>query len=70
MPSELLGFGSLERSVLDRVGAFTPSPDDGNSSSFRNVVFSSSVTYRTMDRAQNPSNSMCHTPSPEPLRIY
>jgi hypothetical protein len=35
------------------------SPEDGNRSSFLNVVFSSFLEYRTKDKVQNPSNSYC-----------
>jgi hypothetical protein len=28
------------------------------------------LEYRTMENVQNPSNSMCYTPSSEPFRIY
>jgi hypothetical protein len=31
----------------------TPSPEDGNRSGFRNVVF---LEYQTMDKVQRPSN--------------
>jgi hypothetical protein len=33
-----------------------PSPEDGNRSSFRNVVFSSFLEHRTMDKVQKSSN--------------
>jgi hypothetical protein len=44
-----------------------PSPEDGNRSSFRNVVLS-----RIPDdgKVQKPSNSVCYTPSSEPFTIY
>jgi hypothetical protein len=34
----------------------THSPEDGNKSSFWNVVFSSFLEYQTMDKGQKPSN--------------
>jgi hypothetical protein len=33
-------------------------------------VHLSFLEYRTMDKVQNPSNSECYTPSPDPFRIY
>jgi hypothetical protein len=47
-----------------------PLADDGKGSSFRNVVFSSFLEYRTMDKVRKLSNSECHTPSSEPFRVY
>jgi hypothetical protein len=43
-----------------------PSPEDGNRSSFRNVVF---LEYLKMDKVQKPSNPKCYNPSSEPFRI-
>jgi hypothetical protein len=40
-----------------RVGVSFPSPEDGSRSSFRNVVFSSYLEFRTMDKVQKPSDS-------------
>jgi hypothetical protein len=40
----------------NRVVVFLPSPEDGNRSSFRNVVFSSYLEFRTIDKVQIPSN--------------
>jgi hypothetical protein len=37
-----------------RVCVSLPSPEDGNRSSFRNVVFSMYLEFRTMDKVQNP----------------
>jgi hypothetical protein len=34
------------------------SPEDGNRSRFRNVVFCSYLEYRTMDKVQKPIDSM------------
>jgi hypothetical protein len=39
----------------------SPSPENGNRSSYRNFVFSSLLEYRTIDKVQNPSNSERHT---------
>jgi hypothetical protein len=47
-----------------------PSPEDGNRSSFRNVVLFSLLEFQTMDKVQKTSNPECHTPSSEPFRIY
>jgi hypothetical protein len=41
----------------NRVGVSLPSPEDGNRSSFRNVVFSSYLEFRTMSKVQEPSKS-------------
>jgi hypothetical protein len=49
----------------NRVGV---SSEDGNRSSFRNVVLFSE--YRTMDNVQKPSNSECYAPSSEPFGIH
>jgi hypothetical protein len=35
----------------------SPSPEDGNRSSFRNVVFYNFLEYRKMDKVQKSSNS-------------
>jgi hypothetical protein len=43
---------------LNRIGVSpTPSPEDRNRSSLRNVVFSTFLEYLTMDKVQEPSNS-------------
>jgi hypothetical protein len=34
-----------------------PSPDAGNRSSFRNVLFSTYLEFRTMDKGHKPSDS-------------
>jgi hypothetical protein len=41
-----------------------------NQSRFRNVVFSSLLEYRTMEKSKKPSKPVCYTPSSEPFRIY
>jgi hypothetical protein len=41
----------------NKVGVSLTSPEDGNRSSFRNVVFSSDLGFRTMDKVQKPSDS-------------
>jgi hypothetical protein len=48
----------------------SPSSEDGNNSSFWNVVFSSFSKYWTMDEVWKLSNSEHYTPSSEPFRIY
>jgi hypothetical protein len=52
-----------------RIGV-SPSPEDENRSSFRNVVFSAFLEYWNMDQVQKPINSECYTPSSEYFRIY
>jgi hypothetical protein len=54
----------------NRVGAFLPSPVEGNTSSFRNVVLSSYLEFRKMDNVHTPSYSECYTPSSEPFTVY
>jgi hypothetical protein len=46
-----------------------PPPEEGNKSSFRNVIVFWFVEFRTMDKVQNPSNSDYYTPSPESFRF-
>jgi hypothetical protein len=41
----------------NRVGVAFPSPEDGNRSSFRNVMFSSYLEFRTTDKVQKPADS-------------
>jgi hypothetical protein len=41
----------------NRVGVFLPSPENENRFSFRNVVFSSYLEFRTIDEVQKPSDS-------------
>jgi hypothetical protein len=41
------------------VGVSLRSPEEGNRSSFRNVVFSSCLEFRTTDNVHKPSNSEC-----------
>jgi hypothetical protein len=60
----LLSKGSI------RVGVFLSSPEDGNRHSFQNVVFYSSLEYRTMDKFHKPNDSECYTPSWEPFKFY
>jgi hypothetical protein len=46
------------RTLMDPIGRCLPSPEDGNTSSFRSIVFSSVfLEYRTMGKAQKSSNS-------------
>jgi hypothetical protein len=53
------------------VGVFsTLSPEDGNRSSFRNVVFSSLWNTGRWKSPKKNSNPVCYTPSSEPFRIY
>jgi hypothetical protein len=40
-----------------KVGVSLPSPEDGNTSSFRDVVFSSCLEFWTMDKVHKPSHS-------------
>jgi hypothetical protein len=49
-----------------------PSPEDGNRSSFWNVVFFHCYLgkIRTMDKVRKPSICVCYTPSSEPYSIY
>jgi hypothetical protein len=56
--------GPLERAnfnhwtlTLSKGQVSPPSPEDGNRSSFRNVVFSNLLEYRTMDINPKPNNS-------------
>jgi hypothetical protein len=67
---------NLNRPVIEvrvsggrRVEVSLPSHEDGNRSGFRNVVFSSYLEFRTMDRVQNLSNSDCNTLASELFRI-
>jgi hypothetical protein len=53
----------------NRIGVSLPSPEEGNRSSFRNVVFYSYLEFRTMNKVQKPSDSDCYTPSSEPFRF-
>jgi hypothetical protein len=47
-----------------------PSPEDGNRSSVRNVLFSSYLEFRPMPKVQEPSNSACFTPTLEPFWFH
>jgi hypothetical protein len=46
------------------------SPEDGNRSRFPNVVFTSYIEFRTIDRIQKTSNSECYSLSSEPFRVF
>jgi hypothetical protein len=54
----------------NRLGVSLSLPDDGKRSSFRNVVFSGCLEFRTMDKVYKLSDSECYAPSSEPVRIY
>jgi hypothetical protein len=41
----------------NRVGVFRPSPEDGNTCSFRYTVSSSYLEFPTMDKAHKPTDS-------------
>jgi hypothetical protein len=47
-----------------------PSREDGNRSSFRYVVFSSYLEFRTMGKVHKPSDSECCAPKSEPYRFF
>jgi hypothetical protein len=54
--------GPLERANLNhwtRASVPLPSHEDGNRSSFRNVVFSSNLEFLTMDKAHKPCDFKC-----------
>jgi hypothetical protein len=46
--------------VPNNVGVFLLSPENGNRSSFRNVMFSSYLEFRALDKVQKPSDSEVH----------
>jgi hypothetical protein len=50
------------------IGVSCPSPEDGNRSSFRNVVFFCFIEYRTMDKVQKPSSLECLYHRQNPLK--
>jgi hypothetical protein len=50
---------------LNSLGVSHPSPDEGNRSSFRNVL-----EYRMMDKVKKNNNLECYKPSSELFRIY
>jgi hypothetical protein len=52
------------------VGVSLYSPEDGNSSSFRNSVISSYLEFRTMDTVPRSHDSECHTQSSQPFIFY
>jgi hypothetical protein len=53
-----------------RVDVSFHSPEDGNITSFRNIVYSSYLEFRTMDKVRKTSDSQCCTPKSEPFRFY
>jgi hypothetical protein len=53
----------------NRVSFFLSSPEDGNRSSLRNIVFSGSLEFRTMDKVPKPSDSERHTAALQPLDV-
>jgi hypothetical protein len=59
--------GPIERANLNQ-----SSSEDGNRSSFRNVVFFHCYVgkIRTMDKVRKPNISVCYTPSSESYSIY
>jgi hypothetical protein len=66
--TNLLCLGLLVKA--NRICVSLPWPEDENRSSFRNVLFSSYLESRTLDRALKPCDSECCTPSSEPFRFY
>jgi hypothetical protein len=54
----------------NRVGVALSSSEDGNRSSFRNVVFSIYLELRTMDKVHKPADFECYTPWSEPFEFY
>jgi hypothetical protein len=46
------------------------SPEDENRPMFQNVVFSSYLEKRTMDKFHKPNDSECYSPSSEPFRLF
>jgi hypothetical protein len=65
----LIEISSFEGAQLNRCFLPPPPPEDGNRSSFRNVVFLL-PKHRTMENVQEPSKSVCYTPKSEPYEIY
>jgi hypothetical protein len=70
-------YQSLENTLMlslskgpNRVDVSFPSPEDGNRSSLRNVVFSSYLEFRTMDEVHKPMDFESYTPPLEPFRIH
>jgi hypothetical protein len=51
----------------NRVDVSLPSPEEGNRSSYRNVVFSINLEFRTVDKVRKLVNSICCTSLSEPL---
>jgi hypothetical protein len=51
----------------NRVGVSLPSPEDGDRSSFRNVVFPIYLELWTMGKVHKSSDSECYTQSSEPF---
>jgi hypothetical protein len=65
----LLAQTNLNHQTLhNRVGVSLPSHEDENSSSYRNVVFSSHLQFRIL--AKLNKSGECFTPSSEPFRFY
>jgi hypothetical protein len=48
-------------------GVFYPSSENGKRPSFRNVVFSSYLEFRTIDKVHKPSDFVCYTQSSETI---
>jgi hypothetical protein len=44
----------------NRLGISLPSPEAGNRSSLRNVVFSSYLEFRTINEVEKPNDSECY----------
>jgi hypothetical protein len=51
------------------VGVCLLSPEDRNISSFRNVLFSIYLEFRTVDKVHKPSDSKCYILSSEQCRF-
>jgi hypothetical protein len=54
----------------NRFGVALLSPEDGNESTFQNVVFFSYLEFWTMDKVHKSSDSECYVPSSEPFIFY
>jgi hypothetical protein len=48
---------------------YLPSPEDGNRSSFQNIVYYNYLKFQTMDKVHGPSDSECYAPFSEFFRI-
>jgi hypothetical protein len=53
----------------DIAGVSLPLSDDGNRSSFRNIVLYRCLEFRTIDKVHKPRDPEWHTPSLEPLYV-